>query len=353
MSETKYEEVTFKRKKEKRKYGPNKKLVRTLNLLYMLLKGEKMDAEDYATALKCTESAVRKYIDEIRRTYDLSDEYRIFDIEYDSIKEYYRLCTTKEVFVKCLPEEVEALYLAVKYLSGMEGTPLEFLNEIEEKLKRYYHEDVKKSRKKPVCLSAPKTRSKLSDLLDKINDAMVGKDKKKLVIDYIKTREKNKIRIEIVPYSLMVYDYEWYVKAFCLKDKMLKTYVINQMDITGGPEELNRDEREALPENPDLSVIHMWDWPDKSVEAEPVKVMLKFTGFKAEEMRKKQVYRTEHWSQNTEDDQGSYIIVSFKVKNPFNMIPWILKHGCLVAVVEPEDLRVKIKEEVSKIMMLY
>ncbi|MEQ8173189.1 MAG: WYL domain-containing protein [Candidatus Eremiobacterota bacterium] len=99
---------------------------------------------------------------------------------------------------------------------------------------------LKKRREKPVYLSAPKTRSRLSDLLDKINDAMIGKDRKKLVINYVKTREKQSEKREIVPYSLMVYDYEWYVRAFCLKDKVLKTFVVNQIDIKGEPA-LNND----------------------------------------------------------------------------------------------------------------
>ncbi len=265
MIDSAYEEINFFKKKERKKYGPNKKLVRLLNLLYMLLKGENKNIADYRIILNCKESVVKKYIDEIRYTYDLSGEYRIFDIEYERNKKQYKLCTTRDVFVKCLPEEVEALYMAVKYLSGMEGTPLEFLDELENKLKKYYHEGLKKRREKPVYISAPKTQSKLSDLLEKINDAMVGKDRKKLIIDYVKTREKQSERREIIPYSLMVYDYEWYVRAFCLKDKVLKTFVVNQMDIKGEPAELTGDERKSLPANPDLSVVHMWDWshPDE------------------------------------------------------------------------------------------
>jgi predicted DNA-binding transcriptional regulator YafY len=353
MSNPEYEEITFTRKKKKKKYGPNEKLIKTLNLLYMLLKGENKKAKDYAEALNCTQYALKKYIDEIKFTYDLTGEYRIFDIEYDSNKKHYKLRTARDIFVECRPEEVEALYIAVKYLSDLEGTPLKFLNELEKKLKKYYHEEVKKRMDKPVYLSAPKTKSKLSNLLDKINGAMIWKDRKKLVIDYIKTSEKNIERREIVPYSLMVYDYEWYVRAFCLKDKMLKTYVINQMDIIGEPAELSLAEREALPVNPDLSVLHLWDWFDKGEEAEPVKVKLKFTDFKAEAMRKKLVYRREHWSQKIEEEHDSYIIVSFEVKNPVNMIPWILKHGSNVSVIEPENLRMEIKEEAGKIMMLY
>ncbi|MEQ8223076.1 MAG: WYL domain-containing protein [Candidatus Eremiobacterota bacterium] len=352
MPDSGYEEINFKRKQE-RKYGPNNKLVNILNLLYMLLKGDNKNTEYYSRILKCTKSAVKKYIDEIRYTYDLSGEYRIFDIIYDRNKKQYNLCTTRDVFVNCLPEEVEALYMAVKYLSGMEGTPLEFLDELENKLKQYYHKGLKKRREKPVYLSAPKTRSRLSDLLDKINDAMVGKDRKKLIIDYVKTREKQSEKREIVPYSLMVYDYEWYVRAFCLKDKVLKTFVVNQMDIKGEPVELTGSEREELPENPDLSVVHMWDWSDPNEDWEPVKVRLKFTGFKADEMRKKLAYRQEHRSQKIEEEQKDYIIVSFEVKKPFNMVSWILKYGSHVTVLEPEELRERIKDEVSKIMTLY
>ncbi len=141
MPDSGYKEINFKRTKE-RKYGPNSKLVNILNLLYMLLKGDNKNTEDYSRILKCTKSAVKKYIDEIRYTYDLSGEYRIFDIVYDRNKKQYNLWTTRDVFVNCLPEEVEALYMAVKYLSGMEGTPLEFLDELENKLKQYYHKGV-------------------------------------------------------------------------------------------------------------------------------------------------------------------------------------------------------------------
>jgi len=80
---------------------------------------------------------------------------------------------------------------------------------------------------------------------------------------------------------------------------------------------------------------------------------LKFRGIKAEEMRKKLKYRIEHTSQHIEEEHDDYIIIFFEVKNPFNMIPWILKHGSLVTVIEPEELRIKIKEEANKIMALY
>lgn len=65
---------------------------------------------------------------------------------------------------------------------------------------------------------------------------------------------------EIVTFCLLNHDYEWYIRAFCLKDKKIKSYSINQIEDIKEIKELTETEENELPENPELNVEHMWDW---------------------------------------------------------------------------------------------
>ena len=343
-------EIKFKRK-EKKSHEPAPKFKKVLNLLYMLLKKENKSAEHYAEILNCKPRTIKKYIHDITYTYDPYEEYKIFEIDYNRAQNHYKLTTLKDVFVKCTHEEVIALYFAMKYLSGMEGTPLMHLSNLEKKLRKYYHESVKPKLKKPVQLSGPEIKSKLEEMLQYIDEAMIGKEKKKIIINYTKTYYKEPERKELVPFSLLVHDYDWYLKAFCLKTKMMKNYVINQMEIIE-TQELNKEERNIIPEKPDLFISHNWDWANEGENIKPVQVKIKFTGKIAYKFKNKLAFRKEHPSQEWEE-QEEFIIVKYRVKAPFNMTPWILKSGSFAEVLEPKILREHIKEEVNKLKALY
>lgn len=350
-------DVNFKASEEKKSYGPSKTIKNVLNLLYLLLRGKNKRAEDYIEYLTpegeepLKVKTVKKYIDDIRRTENIKDPDGgyLFNIIYDRGKKCYKLVNAKDTVITFLPSEVEALYMAVNYLSPQEGTPLVFLKDLDKKLQKCYEKDVRIKLKKPVLLSGPKTESRLMDMLDEIDNAIVKE--KKLLAFYTKTYDKKPEEKKIFPYCLMIYDYEWYLKGFCFKDKITKTFPVNQLEIIK-TERLDGGEKREMPVNPDISVVHRWDWVKIGEEKEPVKVRIKFRNVMAERVRKKFKYRQEHPTQEVEEYEDS-VIVSYRVRNPVNMEDWILGYGPMAEVMEPEFLRRKMIEILEEMLRVY
>jgi len=336
--------VTFIRKGEK---IPSGRVNNILKLFFLLLKGEEGSLEYYAGKIGCEPRTVKKYISELRMAYD-PEEGAGIDIQYNRGNKSYSLITKKWSIPVLKPDEAEALYMAVRYLAGQRGTPFKHLPELERKLRKCFPKDLEDRFKKGIVVAGPETESKLGDLLGVIDEAVI--DKRKLVMDYTPTYHKDPVKREVVPFSLLSHDYEWYIRAFCLKDKKFKTYSVNQI-VSVKTEKLREKERKLLPKKSEDSYEHMWDWASDE-SGEPVDVRVKFTGQMMERMKKKLRYRKEHPSQKIEEFEDS-VIVSFTVKNLFNMMPWLLQFGSLVEVLEPEGLRERMWEEGERVMRVY
>ena len=245
------------------------------------------------------------------------------------------------------PDEIEALYMAIKYLSGEEGSPFKNLDGIAKKLRKYFTKECREKMKKPVEFSGPDIKSNLNDLMEQIDDAI--ENKKKISLTYMPTYKNNEVERKIVPYSLLYYDHEWYIRAFCMKDRKIKSFSVNQI-VHIKEEDITDRERKELPQNPPLKPPHRWDWSEDETGEETVKI--KFTGSEGEKIKKKFAFRREHPSQKVEKTDKE-VILSFEVKNPFNMMSWILQFGSAAEVLEPESLREKIKIEINSIKALY
>ncbi len=338
--------VAFTCKSEEKPPGENKKTTNIILLLSMLLNQENKDIKYYAGQLKCSEITIKKYIKEIRASYDATLN-KGFYIDHNKKDNYYVISSGNN-FLPLNSSEMESLYEALMYLTAWTVSPYKNLDIIKEKLQKLIHNELKKELDKHIAISAPITKSKLKNILNTIDKAI--RENKKLIIDYSPTCHKNRVTREIVPFCLLNHDHEWYIRAFCLKDKKIKTYSINQIEDIKKIKELTETEENELPENPELNVEHMWDWDNgNNIVTE---VVIKFTGSLAQRMKKKLQYRTEHPSQKIRN-YGEDVMVSFKVKNPFNMISWILQFGSQAEIVEPESLRDKIRIEIDRIKTLY
>ena len=332
-------EVTFTRKSLKK----HNRVQNIIKLLFMFLIQDNQSAEDYAKQLSCSVPAVKKYIQEIRKSYDAWEQ-KGFDIIYKDKK--YRLFSDVK-FPAFEAEEIEALYLAIKYHGQEEGSPFKNLDGIAKKLRKYFTKACREKMNKPIEFSGPGVKSNLNDLIEQIDDAI--ENKKKISITYMPTYKNNTVERQIVPYALLYHDHEWYIRAFCLKDRKIKSFSVNQI-IHIKEEEITERERKELPENPPLKPTHRWDWSEDETCETPVKI--RFTGPEGEKIKKKFAFRREHPSQKVEEtDKGT--TVSFTVKNPFNMMNWILQFGSSAEVLEPESLREQIKREINSIKALY
>ena len=333
-------QVSFTSSKE---HGENRKVRNILHLLFMLLKQEEEGIDYYAASLGCRVPTVKKYIDEIRKTIDEKSHTGFF-VDYDKGKKHYKLYSPVK-FLALEREEMKLLYEAVRYLSDEVSNPFKNLKTIENKIYKTLEKEITGNLAPSVIVSGPKIKRNLSVSLAMIKKAI--NERNKLLLTYKPTHHKETVSREIVPFTLLVYDYEWYIRAFCFKDRIIKTFSINQI-IRMERKELTEREERLLPENPDLMPAHMWDWGDGG----KVEVKIKFTGPVAERMKKKLSYRTEHPTQKVKGF-GKDVIVSFEVKDPFNMIGWILQFGYGVEVLEPGSLRERIKEELNSMKDLY
>ena len=342
----KTKKIIFERNPENKR-TPNKKIENILKLLFMLIKGDEQDLTYYAKKLNCKPRTVKKYISDIRQAFDIVEDIG-FEIIYEPKEKKYRIYTKKLTIPVFTPDEIEALYIAIKYLSKQKGTPLENLPALEKTLKKYFTREIEDRLKKQIDISIPHTESKLNEYLYIIEKAIDKKEK--LIINYTPTYHKSIVQREIIPLYFLCHEWEWYIRAFCLKNHKIKTYSVNQIeDITG--KKLKKEEEKSLPPNFDLNPEHMWDWASEDI-VKPTEVKIAFKGSMAERIKKKLKYRKEHPSQKTEETKTG-IIVSYKIKNPTNILPWILQFGSKAEVIEPEELRKKLQKESNNIVKIY
>ena len=341
-------EVTFVSNGERDKETKTEQKLRNiLTMLSMLLRKDNRTKAEYAEELGLKVDTVKNYFGDINKSFD-EVKRTGFYVNYDRKDRVYKLVSHFDL-PEFLPEEIEGLYIAIRHLSRQEGTPFEHLGEVERKLGRYYTKDIRERLKKKVGYSGPFIRSRLTEMVNVIDEAI--NDKKKIIMSYHKTSSKEPEIREVFPYSIHSHGYEWYLRAFCFRDEKVKTYAVNQI----GPvrcEKLSKGERGLLPGSPEIIPEHRWDWDSPYISGEKVKVRIRFFGHMAEKMRKKTEFIREHPSQITED-MGEDFVVSFEVKNPCNMVRWILEFGGGAEVLEPEVLRERMREEIGRIGKLY
>ena len=134
-----------------------------------------------------------------------------------------------------------------------------------------------------------------------------------------------------------------------LGDRKVKTYSVNQIE-SAEIRSLRKNEEKLVSKDLEIGMEHMWDWADEG--AESVAVRIKFHSSIGERIKKKLKYRKEHFTQKIEDTCEG-VIVSFKIKKPENMIPWLLQYGANAEVLEPDKLRKKMKFEIQQLNKLY
>jgi len=332
--------------------GGHNKITNILRLLSILIKQnsvkdkEKDKLINLAARLGCSVPALKKYMKEIKRSFDIiyTLEDMRFSINFDREESKYKFYSDTKFLVLTV-QEMKTLYETVRCFSRQFSVPFKGLNNLEKKIYSTIEKDIRENLNKPVEISGPQIKRNLSVSLDMINEAI--NERYKLEISYIASSHKDPVIRKIVPYSLMFHNYEWYIRAFCLQDKIVKTFTINQI-VRMEIKKISKSEVELLPDNPEAEPEHMWDW--KGTKEKEVKI--KFTGNQAEIMKKKLQYRTEHPSQRF-SMSGKDLIVFFKVKNPSYMISWILQFKSSAEVIEPESLRIQIKKTLISMQSLY
>ena len=108
-------------------------------------------------------------------------------------------------------------------------------------------------------------------------------------------------------------------------------------------------ERYTIPAdfNPNAMLAQAWGiW---FTDEEPLEIKLRFSARVAARVKETRWHPTE---QVTEQPDGS-LLWSASIAEPREMLPWVRGWGADVEVLEPEELREKMKEEIEKLIIIY
>ncbi|OPY55801.1 MAG: hypothetical protein A4E55_02389 [Pelotomaculum sp. PtaU1.Bin035] len=158
----------------------------------------------------------------------------------------------------------------------------------------------------------------------------------------LRIKYKGKVR-RVRPLGLICKEERWYLAAFCCEawdERMFRLDRIESLTTTG--------ERFDYPEDFSLRdhVKNAWSTHlDKKGGLLTIRLLA--TGMAAEDLQN----MTFHPSQQLEAREDGSVLATFQLETWEGMVGWLLRWGTLVEVLEPEDLRQRLKsiaEEITK-----
>lgn len=129
----------------------------------------------------------------------------------------------------------------------------------------------------------------------------------------------------------------WYLSAFCRIRQGVRAFRVERMDML-----------EVLPEQ--FSPRASDAGETSETQREPVLVRIRFASDAVRWVREWQHHGFQ--SEEPTDDDGA-VVMRYLVDAPLELRPWLLSWGAAAEVLEPEDLRSAIREEVRRIAERY
>lgn len=149
----------------------------------------------------------------------------------------------------------------------------------------------------------------------------------------------------VEPYALKEFKNRWYLLANDKKDNKIKSFALDRLT---GLTVL--DENFIMPDNFTVNDHYKYCFGIISPNAdEPEDVLLSFDPLDGKYIKSLPL----HESQKIEVDSPKELIVSLKLYLTYDFIMEILSHGDKVKVLQPESLRMKIKQILSNALKLY
>ncbi|HEX9911991.1 MAG TPA: YafY family protein [candidate division Zixibacteria bacterium] len=154
--------------------------------------------------------------------------------------------------------------------------------------------------------------------------------------------ESGKNSREIDPYALIFRRHSWYLLGFCHLREQIRVFRLNRIyKVTLTDKNFEK--------RPDFSIEEFFKNSWEIYQGEPTKVKLKFSGKAVKVIESGQ----HHTSENLSKQNDGSLVYSVKVSGIEEISRWVLGFGEMVEVLEPEELRVNIKETVQKMQKLY
>lgn len=288
----------------------------------------KLDSKETVTVkslvsdLEVSERTVHRYLNTL--------EIAGFPIRFDRRKESYEFIEGYSLRRPSLSVEETLSFALAKNMMKGQGAGFELgLQGIEAKL-------ASRGADLPghIVLKSEGTPVEIQDLLEKMHDAITNHQRVRFVYDALYSSEAT--RREVDPYYLFFHEGFWYLRGNCHRSEGLRTFaldrilsvkVLNKYFVPTG-----------LSSEVELS-SSFGSWLD----GESREVVLRFSS----EVRNRVLRKKWHQSQKTSEQGDGRIEIRFLVRGMGGIKRWIYQWIPHVEVLEPEDLRGEIADELS------
>lgn len=286
----------------------------------------------------------------VRRYFEVLGERLGAEVIYDaSERGYHYASKALQVPAAQLSEEdLLALYVATPILAQYRGTPLEaeFDRAFARLVKGLPREVVRRLEPLDERVSVKATipgRQGVECFRD-VFRAVLG-DKQLRLTYYSAHRGASSERV-VDPYGLHGSKGNWYLLAYCHERRRIVPFHVARIWSA-----VETGTRFVRPENLDVESLFSGalgvfiDEPD----AEVLQVVLRFEGFAARHARETEW----HASQRVEDQPDGSIVMRLELTNTVELERFVLGYGEGVEVLEPESLRVRVRDRLEQTLSLY
>jgi predicted DNA-binding transcriptional regulator YafY len=294
-----------------------------MRILNMLDRKERVTVQSLMDDLRISERSTYRYVTTLKD----ADFPIIFDRERGTyaFEEGYSLSKPDLTL-----EEILAFSLARKLLGnfgpGMENT----LDQIEKKL------SIKKAETfKDIVFSREEFSAKVGEYLFSIHQAARNFQKIALVYRALYSDEVTKRKVN--PYYLFYQDDLWHFRGYCNLRKEFRTFALDRIESMKLLDEYFVPER--IPQEDELAGAF-----GTYIDGEPEEVVLRFD----EEIKQYILRKKWHKSQNEKLLHDGRIELTFTVNGIEGIKQWIYKWLPYVEVIEPEELKVILLEDLTR-----
>lgn len=267
-------------------------------------------------------------------------------IEYDSSQKGYYFTHQNwflpQVFLS--EAEREAMAIAGKILEQYSGLPAyDDVKTAFEKFFSYLPKEDAALRAENALFSfePPPSSSVDREVFRSVQEA--AKEQKKLRILYYTAYRNEQTERIVHPYHLRESMGTWYLIAYCEMRQQVLTFAMNRIQVA---EQLN----ENFTVREDFNLEEFLKTAFLMFKGKQCyKVRICFSPYQARWMRERQWHPT----QQVEEQPDGSLVLSFEVENLEAVRFWVLKYGAEAEVLEPEELRQLIRQELSKMIELY
>ncbi len=149
-------------------------------------------------------------------------------------------------------------------------------------------------------------------------------------------------KYKVDPYTLIFHKGGMYLLGLAHNRKALRTFAVERISWVEVSKERFDVPEGFKPEEQFRSAFGI-------VEEAGIPLRIKFSARVAHAVKD----RMWHSSQRVEEDQDGSVIISFEAGGVMEIVSWVLSYGCNAEVLEPQELRMEVKEIIDEMMGVY